>query len=313
MPRFSCPPGWPGYGKTWRTGGGTRTTKNIFMYRELFEAVRRHGGTKAAGVLRYMDAVHISDWSDLTRARLEDFKAAALRDVAKSTAHGYMTVIRGIATKYRDEPEISVPISQESMKEVWRERVDDTVKVALDRRELEALEQVMIRGRKAEIARRIFIVGAYTGMRLSDILAVTPANISGGALTYVSKKTGVSSTVPLRPVVGGYISWLRERADEARAVPRKTLNEAVKRAAMEAGIRTVVTVHRGDADREGEKWQFVTMHTARVSFCTNLARLGVPILDIAKMAGHRTIKQTLKYIVDTPPELTARQLAYFRD
>lgn len=283
------------------------------MYRDLFEAVRRHGGSKAAGVLRYMDAVHISDWSDLTRARLEDFKAAARADVSKSTAHGYMTVIRGIITNYRDEPEINIPITQEAMKEVWRERLEDTVKVALDRRELEALEEVRIRGRKAEIARRVFLVGAYTGMRLSDILAVTPANISGGSLTYVSRKTGVSSTVPLRPVVGEYIAWLRERADEARAVSRKTLNKAIKTAALAAGLKDIVTVHRGDATREGEKWQFVTMHTARVSFCTNLARLGVPILDIARMAGHRTIKQTLKYIVDTAPELTARQLAYFRD
>lgn len=283
------------------------------MYRELFAAVELHGGTKAAGVLRYMDEVRLSDWSDLTRARLEDFKAAALRDVSKATARGYLTVLRAIVTRYRGEPEITIPISQEAMKEVWRLRPDDTVKVALDRRELEAVEQVRVRGRKSELARCIFLVGAYTGMRLSDIISATPANITADTLTYVSRKTGISATVPLRPAVAGYIATLRERADEVAALSRKTLNDSVKRIAMAAGLREVVSTHRGDTTREGEKWQFVTMHTARVSFCTNLARLGVPILDIARMAGHRTIKQTLKYIVDTSPELTARQLAYFKD
>lgn len=283
------------------------------MYRALFDAVRRHGGTKAAGVLRYMDEVRLADWSDLTRARLEDFKAAALRDVSKATARGYLTVIRAIVTRYRDEPEISIPISQPAMKEVWQCRPDDTVKVALDRRELEAVEQVRVRGRKTELVRCVFLVGAYTGMRLSDIIDARPANISGDAITYVSHKTGITSTVPLRPAIARYIEILRDRAAEVAALSRKTLNDCIKRIAMQAGLREVVTTHRGDTTREGEKWQFVTMHTARVSFCTNLARLGVPILDIAKMAGHRTIKQTLKYIVDTPPELTARQLAYFKD
>ena len=55
------------------------------------------------------------------------------------------------------------------------------------------------------------------------------------------------------------------------------------------------------------------MHTARVTFCTNMAKLGVSVFDIARMAGHHGIRQTLKYIVDSEPELTARQLAYFRD
>ena len=50
-------------------------TKSNAMYRDLFECVRRHAGTKAAGILRYMDEVHISDWSDLTRARLNEIRA----------------------------------------------------------------------------------------------------------------------------------------------------------------------------------------------------------------------------------------------
>ena len=279
------------------------------MYRDLFECVRRHGGTKAAGILRYMDEVHISDWSDLTRARLNDFREAAERDVCASTARGYLTQIRAIVTRYRDEDGVNVPISQEAMKELWkRVRPDDTVKIALTRKELDAVEEVRVRTLDTEIARRVFIVGAYTGMRLSDILTVRLSNIKGDALTYVS-----AATVPLRPAVKDHIEWLQAREEEARGLSRTTLNRSIKAVAARAGLNDLVTVTRGGVTKEGEKWQFVTMHTARVTFCTNMAKLGVSVFDIAKMAGHHGIRQTLKYIVDSEPELTARQLAYFRD
>lgn len=284
------------------------------MTYDLFDCVRRHAGTKAAGVLRYMDAVHISDWSDLTRARLNEFSEAAERDVCASTARGYLTQIRAIVTRYRDEDGVNVPISQEAMKALWkRVRPDDTVKIALTRKELDAVEAVRVRTLDTEIARRVFIVGAYTGMRLSDILTVRLSNIKGDALTYVSKKTGTAATVPLRPAVREHIEWLQAREEEARGLSRTTLNRSIKAVAARAGLNDLVTITRGGVTKEGEKWQFVTMHTARVTFCTNMAKLGVSVFDIAKMAGHHGIKQTLKYIVDSEPELTARQLAYFRD
>lgn len=281
-------------------------------YHNLFECVRRHAGTRAAGILRYMDAVHISDWSDLTRARLEDFRDAAGKDVCASTLRGYLTQIRAVVTRYRDE--VNIPISQEAMRELWKKtRPDDVVKIALTRKELDAVEEVYVRTLDTEIARRIFIVGAYTGMRLSDILAVSPANVADGSLTYVARKTGTAATMPLRPAVLEHIMWLQERAEKVRGLSRVTLNRSIKAVAARAGLNDVVTVHKGGVTKEGQKWQFVTMHTARVSFCTNMAKLGVSVFDIAKMAGHRTLRQTLKYIVESEPELTARQLTYFRD
>ena len=261
-----------------------------------------------------MDEVHISDWSDLTRARLNDFREAAERDVCASTVRGYLTQIRAIITRYRDEDGVNVQISQEAMKELWkRVRPDDTVKIALTRKELDAVEEVRVRTTDTEIARRIFIVGAYTGMRLSDILGVSLGNIRGDSLTYVSRKTGTAATVPLRPAVREHIAWLQERGEEARGLSRTTLNRSIKAVAARAGLNDLVTVTYGGVTKEGEKWQFVTMHTARVTFCTNMAKLGVSVFDIARMAGHHGIRQTLKYIVDSEPELTARQLAYFRD
>ncbi|MCL2329156.1 MAG: tyrosine-type recombinase/integrase [Bacteroidetes bacterium] len=45
-----------------------------------------------------------------------------------------------------------------------------------------------------------------------------------------------------------------------------------------------------------EKWQQVSSHTGRRSFCTNMYKRGLPTLMIMSISGHKTEKSFLKYI-----------------
>lgn len=47
---------------------------------------------------------------------------------------------------------------------------------------------------------------------------------------------------------------------------------------------------------ETMKWQKLTTHTARRSFCTNMYLLGVPVMTIMSISGHRTEKSFRSYI-----------------
>ena len=44
------------------------------------------------------------------------------------------------------------------------------------------------------------------------------------------------------------------------------------------------------------KWEKVTTHTARRSFCTNMYLIGVPIPTIMAISGHKTEKSFRMYI-----------------
>ena len=44
------------------------------------------------------------------------------------------------------------------------------------------------------------------------------------------------------------------------------------------------------------KFQKVSAHTARRSFCTNMYLKGVPIITIMAMSGHKTQENFMKYI-----------------
>lgn len=45
-----------------------------------------------------------------------------------------------------------------------------------------------------------------------------------------------------------------------------------------------------------EKWQLVSSHTGRRSFCTNVYKQGLPTFMIMSVSGHKTEKAFLKYI-----------------
>lgn len=48
-----------------------------------------------------------------------------------------------------------------------------------------------------EISRDIFMLQSETGMRICDVLALTSANVIGGAIQYVERKTNKVIHVPL--------------------------------------------------------------------------------------------------------------------
>ena len=50
-------------------------------------------------------------------------------------------------------------------------------------------------------------------------------------------------------------------------------------------------------EKTGPKYQFLSSHSARVSFCTILADYGTDILDIMRLAGHTNPNMSARYIV----------------
>ena len=68
------------------------------------------------------------------------------------------------------------------------------------------------------------------------------------------------------------------------------------------GIDTAAKVFLAGRDRRGHKYEFVSTHTGRRSFATNLALKGVAIEQIAMMMGHMSgnvpnIAMTQRYIM----------------
>lgn len=137
-----------------------------------------------------------------------------------------------------------------------------------------------------ETAKRAFLFSCFTGLRISDILALRWADIKtdGGAafIEIEQQKTGQFLRVPLTGRAQGYLPPCR-CGERVFVIERSTLQKSVKRLARRAGIN-----------------KNVSFHTARHTFATGLLTAGADIYTTSKLLGHTNVSTTQIYakIVD---------------
>ena len=133
-------------------------------------------------------------------------------------------------------------------------------------------------------------------------------NIQNGVLTYVSKKTSTRATIPAKPCVWGYIETVQSYEGD---VCLMTYNRIVRELARRAGISKEVKIYKAGESKTVKKWEALSSHSARISFCTNLAAAGCSLNDVAKLAGHSSPSMTQRYVCDYEVNLPAKAMAYF--
>lgn len=272
--------------------------------RTLEQAVTKRGGNQETALMKHLFEANIREWNDLTRANLCDFRDDLLEKVAVSSAHTYLAILKAVIARYEDE----VTIPCKDYREVLKCKNDKPMKTYLTLDELKQLERVETRTEVERYVLDEFLIGAYTGMRISDTKETTQENIQDGVLRYVSIKTKVHSTVPLKAGLEERIS--RVRANDTK-VTLANYNIAIRRLCKRAGINTKVKVRKGGRDLTGEKWEFISSHSARISFCSNMSKLGVGLIDIARMAGHTNTQMTERYIAVREVKLSEKAMRYF--
>ena len=272
--------------------------------RTLHEAIQAHAKGAVPALIRYLNESQMNDWKDLTKSNLNDFRDHVLDNVAQSTAKTYFAVFKAILKRYEDDIDFCKDYA-----EILKAKNEKSVKTFLTQKELAKLERVIPRTANEQYVLDEFLIGAYTGMRISDAREISTENMANGFISYVSIKTNIQAVVPMKKGIDERI--LRVQANE-RDMPLMTYNRIIRNLCQRAGITERVKVFKAGEHKKGEKWQYVSSHTARISFATNLANLGVPIYDISKLMGHSNIQTTQGYIVKTQVELDVKALKFFQ-
>ena len=237
-------------------------------------------------------------WSDITDDNLRDLKAELDEAYAPNSVKTICAEINSIISANAD----SKDIPSMSYAKVLKAKKTVTQAVFLTDGEIYRLHSYLPRTAKRRHIKRIFMLECLCGARLSDCLRLSPDNISpdGRTITYVAQKTRREVTVPVHP-------WLRQyltpsSPTEPASVAVSSYNEGVRFFCKACGIDTKVKIFQAGREQTGPKWQFVSTHTGRRSFATNLSLKNVPLEQIALMMGHFTgnapdIAMTQRYIV----------------
>lgn len=147
------------------------------------------------------------------------------------------------------------------------------------------------------LAKNLFLIGAYTGLRVSDFTRLSAEHFADGKITIVTEKTGARVVIPVHPVVreiveGGF--------DFSQGLSEQKVRAYIKDLCKAAGITEMVEVRRSSMGQivveTRPKYELVSTHTARRSFATNAYKAGVPPLAIMKITGHTKESTFMKYI-----------------
>jgi len=146
--------------------------------------------------------------------------------------------------------------------------------------------------------RDLFIIGCWTGLRISDLKRLGKDNIKDGLLTITTQKTSRSVTIP---VTDELQAVLNKYPDRLPKIPTdQHYNREIKKVCEKAKINDLVLAETKKGSMRVTtkipKYELITSHTARRSFATNLYRRGIPSTQLMMLTGHKTEDSFMKYI-----------------
>lgn len=231
---------------------------------------------------------------NITAQNLHLYVELLKEKVSNNTARTYCSKVKAILKRFADTYKLP-----KNFEKILSVRNESSIHTYLDQEDIKRLIEYKPESKAEQIIKYHFLLGLFTGARYSDYIRFTENNIKDGFLTYTSLKTRISATIPINRTVVKALRFL-DRMEGKTVFTEPYFNKTIKDICRKAGIKSQCMVHVGGKDMYDEKWLFVSSHTARRSFCTNLYINGVQLLDISRMCGHSSITMTCRYICCGP-------------
>ena len=171
-------------------------------------------------------------------------------------------------------------------------------------------------------ARDLFLVGCFTGLRFSDYQMIKTSDISlKGIVELRQQKTKKRISIALvHPIVVSIMDKYKGKTHNSlpRPISNQKLNDYIK----QVGKR-VESLHKKVEKNQTkgglkitiikEKYLFITTHTARRSFASNLVLSGIPYHSIMVATGHQSEKSFRNYVKIDPVEQLGPIIQLYRN
>jgi len=152
--------------------------------------------------------------------------------------------------------------------------------------------------------RNDFVLGCLTGLRFSDFSELMQDDVRKDMLYKKQNKSDHWVVIPLRNEA---INILKNRFENNIGNSTNAeFNRHIKTIGNLAGITDLMKFSYKKQGRDvietKPKYEWITSHTCRRSFCTNEFLAGTPVELIMKISGHKSVKDFYKYIKISPEE-----------
>ena len=175
----------------------------------------------------------------------------------------------------------------------------ETKNIYLDEKELLQMYRLDLSfDKRLDQVRDWFLIGAYTGLRFSDLSRLAKDNVFDNTIEITTQKTSKKVIVPLSPIVREILQKYDYQLP--KLISNQKFNGYIKEVAKKAEINEEILIEETKGYLKSsftdEKYNLVSVHTARRSFATNAYVAGVPVIQIMMMTGYKAEKSFLLYI-----------------
>ncbi|MBT8393448.1 MAG: site-specific integrase, partial [Bacteroidia bacterium] len=150
----------------------------------------------------------------------------------------------------------------------------------------EELRKLIKTPTKHTLYRNAFLFACFTGLRISDIKALTWGQIRNDKLYFRQKKTKGMEYLPLSPSAK---KILEERNGISNHNPDDNVFDMEKKKTERIGAK----LREWASDAGIEK--YITFHTSRHTFATLSLSSEIDIYTVSKLLGHKSVKMTEIY------------------
>lgn len=256
---------------------------------------------------KYLNVVRIFErlvghrplWEDVTDDNLRDL----FEELEKVYSPNSVKTLTATIKALLNENDETKNIKSMKFKKILRTKSVPAQAVYLNDEEIQRIIDYVPHGKTETYVQRMFIMECLCGARMSDCMRMTTENIddTGRFLVYIANKTTTEVRVPIHKKLRKFLTTNIPEHIGA-FMYETTFNRSLREICRCCGINDKVKVYVRGKERTGQKWEFVSSHTGRRSFATNLAKKGVSIEQIALMMGHMSgntpnIGMTQRYIV----------------
>jgi integrase len=183
-----------------------------------------------------------------------------------------------------------------------------TITHYLNENELELVFNFKTSNKALENTRRLFLIGATTGLRVSDLMKIKTFNIANGMIELTTIKTSQNIIIPINPRVKDFI-------EEVKPLAHPVFNRNLKKLFKAIGLNEITKGYIKGKDNKRllgmyPKHLLLASHSMRRTFATNLYGK-LPTMVIMAITGHTTEKSFLTYIKKPQRDFAERLKEYY--
>jgi integrase len=272
---------------------GQRAASTLQVYRSTIQHLKDY--EKKSRRTYTFEKIDLDFYNGFT-SHLENAKGHSTNTVGK--------VIKTIKSFLAEAAERKLHTSLDYKSKRFKVEKEETDAIYLTVPELAILAELDIKPSPLADVRDIFVLGAFTGLRFSDLTQLSNFSVSGVAgrktLKIRTKKTDTQVVIPLHPIAESIMH--RNEGHPPKSYTNAATNRLLKQLAQLAGFTEHLEVNTATGKQVKQKWQLITTHTARRSLATNAYLAGVSIPAIMALTGHRKVQTFMLYIRITAQE-----------